>query len=146
MKIYLASDHAGVELKQFLVERLNEAGHEPVDMGASTIVPDDDYPDLIMPCARKLVEDGALGIVIGGSGQGEAIAANRVKGARAIVWYGGTLDVVRLGREHNNANILSLGARCISETEADAAATLFINTPFSREERHMRRISKLDSQ
>lgn len=146
MKIYLASDHAGVELKQFLIGTLTEAGHEPVDMGASTIVPDDDYPDLIIPCARKVVKDGALGIVIGGSGQGEAIAANRIKGARAIVWYGGTLDVVRLGREHNNANILSLGARLISETEADAAATLFINTSFSREERHMRRIAKLDSQ
>lgn len=145
MKIYLASDHAGVELKQFLIGTLAEAGHELVDMSPEIVVSDDDYPDMVMPCAEKVVSDGVLGIVIGGSGQGEAIAANRVKGARAIVWYGGTLDVVRLGREHNNANILSLGARLISETEADAAVTLFISTPFSREERHERRIAKLDT-
>jgi len=146
MKIYLASDHAGVALKRFLSEKLSEQGYSAVDLGPQEVIPEDDYPDMVIPCAEKVVTDGALGIVIGGSGQGEAIAANRVPGARAIVWYGGSLDIVRLGREHNDANLLSLGARFIGEEEALEAATLFLKTAFTGEERHVRRIAKLDAQ
>ena len=145
MTLYLASDHAGFELKQFLLEKLTDAGHPAVDMGPTEVISEDDYPDTVMPCVRKVVEDTACGIVIGGSGQGEGMAANRIQGARATVWYGGTLDIVRVSREHNDANILSLGARFITPEEAWSAVQMFIDTPFSGEERHVRRNQKLDN-
>ena len=144
MKVYVASDHAGFELKHALVPYLNLLGHQAVDLGAHTLAPQDDYPDFIFPLAREVAKGGSLGIVIGGSGQGEAIAANRVLGARAAVYYGGNLDVVRLAREHNNANILSLGARFIESGEAEEAIRMFIDTPFGHDERHMRRLGKLE--
>lgn len=145
MKVYLASDHAGFELKQKLMDFLAAGGHQPVDLGPESLNPQDDYPDFIEPLARQVAgEVGVFGIAIGGSGQGEAMAANRVQGARATEFYGGTMDVVRVSREHNNANILSLGARFVSEAEAKEAVTLFLGTPFSDEERHQRRIEKLD--
>lgn len=143
--MYLASDHAGFELKKMLTEFLRSSGHDAVDLGPETMDPADDYPDFVAPLAQKVAaEEGSFGIALGGSGEGEAIDANRTKGARAAEYYGGNLDIVRLAREHNDANILSLGARFINEEHAKEAVTLFLATPFSGEERHSRRIKKLD--
>lgn len=144
MKVLVASDHAGFELKATLVAFLKLIGHEAEDMGPHTFDGDDDYPDFIMPLAHRVASEGVMGIIIGGSGQGEAIAANRMRGARAAVYYGGPLDVVRRMREHNDANILSLGARFITGTEAQEAVRAFFDTAFTGEERHARRIAKLD--
>ncbi len=145
MKVYIASDHAGFELKETLVQFLREEGQEIEDLGPETYEPGDDYPDFIMPLAEAVVADpGSFGIAIGGSGEGEAMAANRVLGARAAEYYGGALDVLKATREHNNANILSLGARFLSAAEAQEAVVLFLSTPFSGDERHVRRIEKLD--
>ena len=105
MKIYLASDHAGFDLKQFLGTHLRDMGHEVEDCGAHENNPLDDYPDFIIPAAQKIVNDtNSLGIIMGGSGQGEAIAANRIKGIRAAVFYDGPMDTVKLSKLHNNAN------------------------------------------
>lgn len=146
MKIYIASDHAGFELKNKLIFFLRGTAHQVMDKGAFSYDRADDYPDFVREAARAVAEDGeAIGIVIGGSGQGEAIAANRVRGVRAAVFYGGSIELVRLAREHNNANILSLGARFITEEEARAAVLLFMDTPFSGEPRHERRINKIDA-
>ena len=143
MKIYIGGDHAGFELKEKLKSYLTDLGHDVEDKGAFSFVSDDDYPDFVMPVAEGVSNDKeSLGIVLGGSGQGEAMVANRVKGVRAIGYYGGNLDIIRLGREHNNANIISLGARFVSEAEAINAVKIFLDTPFSSEERHVRRISK----
>jgi ribose 5-phosphate isomerase B len=145
MKVYLASDHAGFALKHSLIKFLLGAGHEAVDLGPERLDPQDDYPDFITPLAERVSQEiGSFGIVLGGSGQGEAMAANRVPGARATEFYGGDIDIVRVSREHNNANILSLGARFVSEELAKEAVTLFLGTPFSDDERHVRRIEKLD--
>lgn len=144
VKIFIASDHAGFELKNALGEWLRGQGHEVVDCGPATLNPQDDYPDFIAPLAKRVVaEPGTFGIAMGGSGEGEAMVANRVPGARAAGFYGGSLEVVRLARQHNDANILSLGARLVSGEEALAAVELFLATPFSNEERHERRIEKL---
>lgn len=145
MKIYIGSDHAGYELKEKLKVFLSNLNHEVVDKGAFTLNKDDDYPDFIIPVAEAVASnEGTLGIVLGGSGEGEQISANKIDGIRAIEYYGGTLEIVKLGREHNNANILSLGARFVKEEEAKEAIKLFIETKFSGEERHIRRISKLE--
>ncbi len=143
--ICIASDHAGFALKQVLIDILSDEGYQVEDMGPSILNPLDDYPDYIFPLAQKIAgEKQALGIVIGASGQGEAIAANRVPGVRAAVYYGGPSDIVRLSREHNDANVLSLGARFLSQEEAEAAVRLWLATAFSEAERHVRRIAKLD--
>ncbi len=145
MKVYLASDHAGFALKNALTEFLLAAGHEAVDLGPHDLDPKDDYPDFIGPLALRVSQEiGSFGIAIGSSGQGEAMAANRTPGARAMEFYGGDMEIIRAAREHNNANILSLGARFVSEELAKEAVTLFLGTPFSGEERHARRIEKLD--
>lgn len=145
MKIFIGSDHAGFELKQKLISFVELLGHEVVDKGAFTLDEHDDYPDFIVPVAEEVAKDSSSrGIILGGSGQGEAIAANRVKGARAVVFYGGPLDIVELSREHNDANILSLGARFVSEGEAETAVQLWLETEFSGDERHARRIKKVD--
>jgi len=151
MKIYIGSDHAGFEMKSQLVTFLqDECNAEVEDLGAFSFDSQDDYPDFILPVARAVagsvtsgVED-TFGVVLGGSGQGEAIVANRVPGVRAIVYYGYDMDIVRLGREHNDANILSLGARFISADQAREALKIFLDTEFSHEERHKRRIAKVD--
>ena len=145
MKIFLASDHAGFELKRFLSERLSLAGHEVRDLGAKEFNPEDDYPDFVSVVAKEISRDPSVskGIVIGGSGQGEAICANKFYGVRAAVYYGGNMDIVKLSREHNDANILSLGARFISPSDALNAVTLWLRTPFSGDERHKRRNNKL---
>lgn len=144
-KVFLASDHAGFELKEALTPFLIEHGYEVEDLGPSSLDPNDDYPDYLMMLGRHVAESrGVLGIGIGGSGQGEAMAANRVKGARAAVYYGGPTEILKLSREHNNANILSLGARFIPIDEAKKAVLLWLTTEFSGDERHVRRIAKLD--
>ncbi len=145
MKVYLASDHAGFELKKELGAFLREGGHEVVDLGPAALDLADDYPDYIIPLAEAVVANsGSFGIALGGSGEGEAMAANRITGVRAAEYYGGNLDIVRVAREHNDANILSLGARFINSEHAKEAAALFLATLFSGDERHARRIEKID--
>ena len=146
MRVYIASDHAGFALKNVLVPYVNELGYDVIDLGPASYEPADDYPELIRPCAEKVAhESGAFGIVLGWSGQGEAMVANRVPGIRAAVFYGpiNQCEVVSLAREHNNANILSLGAHFLTEEDAKAAVRLFLATAFSNEERHLRRIAQL---
>jgi len=143
--IYLASDHAGFELKEKLKKYLQEElGQETRDMGAFAIDDNDDYPDFIIPTAQKVAEDPERNraIILGGSGQGEAIAANKVKGIRAAVYYGGSMELVERSRSHNNANILSLGARFISDKEAKDAVKIWLETEFEGG-RHERRINKI---
>ncbi len=145
MKIYIGSDHAGYELKEKLKTYLSDLKHEVEDCGAFTLNNDDDYPDFIQPVAEKVAQNPeSFGIILGGSGQGEAMCANRTAGVRASVYYGGTLDMIKVTREHNNANILSLGARFVTEEEAKQAVELFITAKFSEEPRHTRRIIKFN--
>ena len=144
MKILLASDHAGFELKQFLGTHLKGLGHEVEDCGALEMDPLDDYPDFIIPAAEKVAKNpNSRGIIMGGSGQGEAIAANRIKGVRAVVYYDGPIDIVKLSRTHNNANILSFGARFITHEKAAEIVDLWLKEPFEGG-RHKKRIDKLD--
>lgn len=141
----MASDHAGFELKKFLAERLSLGDHDVRDLGPKEFNPDDDYPDFVSLVSKEISREpsGAKGIVIGASGQGEAMCANKFYGVRAAVYYGGNQDIIKLSREHNDANILSLGARFLSPAEAMTAATLWLATPFSGDERHKRRLQKL---
>ncbi len=145
-KILIASDHAGYELKAKLIPFLIEKGFNVVDEGAFENNPLDDYPDYCISVAREISENprDLAGIVIGGSGQGEAITANRLKNVRATVYYGGKPDNLKIAREHNDANIISLGARFLSDDEAKEAVMLWLDTPFSEVERHKRRIEKLE--
>ena len=144
MKIFLAADHAGFELKEFLSNHLIQLGYNVEDCGAYEMDSTDDYPDFIIPAARKVASDpDSRGIIIGGSGQGEAIAANRIKGVRAAVYYDGPIDIVKLSRSHNNANILSLGARFIANEKAVEVVKMWLNEPFEGG-RHQKRIDKLD--
>ncbi|OGG61523.1 ribose-5-phosphate isomerase [Candidatus Kaiserbacteria bacterium RIFCSPHIGHO2_02_FULL_49_34] len=147
MKIHFATDHAGFVLKEVLLPFVrDELGYEVIDHGAHTLDENDDYPAIMKAVSTAVAADAdALGIILGGSGQGEAVASNRTKGVRAAVYYGGNLDIVRLSREHNNANILSLGARFLSEEEAKEAVRLWLATNFSGEERHVRRIAQIDA-
>lgn len=145
--IYIGSDHAGYELKEKLKIFLKESGYEISDKGAFALNTDDDYPDFIIPVAEAISKDKeSLGIILGGSGEGEQISANKISGIRAIEYYGGNLEIVKLGREHNDANILSLGARFVTEEEAKKAVILFLETNFSGDERHIRRINKIDKE
>lgn len=142
MRVYLGSDHAGFELKAALVEHVRKLGHEPIDCGAHTLDPDDDYPPpCITAAARMMGDPGSLAIVIGGSGNGEQIAANKVRGVRAaLVWSD---DTATLAREHNDANVISIGARNHPDADALRFVELFLATPFSQGERHIRRIAML---
>ena len=142
MRVHLGSDHAGFELKAFLIEWLAEHGYEPVDHGADSYIADDDYPPYCLAAAEAVTaEPGSLGIVLGGSGNGEQIAANKVSGVRAALAWDD--DTARLARQHNDANVLSLGARMLSPVEAAGLVEIFLATPFSGEERHARRIELL---
>ena len=144
MKIHLATDHAGLELKDKIKQHLTESGHDVIDHGAYEYDALDDYPDFIFPCAKAVAKDSkSRGIILGGSGQGEAMAANRIKGVRAAVFYNGPKEIIELSRQHNNANILSLGARFMSEEEIYRIIEIWFNTDFE-EGRHQRRIDKLD--
>lgn len=160
MKVYFAADHAGFDLKNELLAHVRGLGHEAEDCGALTNDPADDYPEIIARAARKLSTDALAGrdaraIVIGGSGQGEAIVANRFKGVRCALYYGEPsrmqtdmggkqLDMITSTREHNDANALSLGARFISNEEAKEAVQTWLALPFSGEGRHSRRIRQID--
>jgi ribose 5-phosphate isomerase B len=142
MRVHIGSDHAGFELKNFLVENLTGDGHEVVDHGPATYDPEDDYPTYCIPAAEAAVDDPeSLGIVVGGSGNGEQMAANKVKGTRAALAY--SEETARLAREHNNANVVAIGARMHSEDEALDLVRLFLATPFSNDPRHIRRIELL---
>lgn len=147
MKISIASDHAGYKLKGELVQFLGGLGHEIKDHGPFEFSESDDYPDFIALVAREVSKNPETikGIILGGSGQGEAMVANRFPGVRAIVYYGGSHEIIKLSREHNDANILSLGARFIDNYEAKEVVRLWLETPFSGEERHERRIKKIDN-
>jgi ribose 5-phosphate isomerase B len=142
VRVYLGSDHAGFELKAALIEWLTQAGHEAVDCGPASYQPDDDYPVYVMRAATAAVaEPGSLGIVIGGSGNGEQIAANKVRGVRAaLAWSDETAQLARL---HNDANVLSLGARMYSIPDAVGFAKVFVQTAFSGEPRHVRRLEMI---
>lgn len=145
MQIYIASDHAGFEMKARLAEILRARGYDVNDMGAQAYDRDDDYPDFVLPLARAVAgEDGAFGIVLGKSGHGEAMAANRVRGARAALLCGDDVRL-KLSREHNDANILSIGVDFTTLEKATEAVVLWLSTPFSGSERHVRRIAKLDA-
>lgn len=144
MKIYIASDHAGFYLKKNLIQYLGIKGYEVEDCGAFEMDEADDYPDFIIPCAQKVASDaGSLGIVIGGSGNGEAIAANKVKGIRAAVYNNGSAEIAKMAKLHNNANVLSLGARFISPDEAKRAITIWLDAEFEGG-RHEQRIKKIE--
>ena len=144
MKIYIAADHAGFKLKNYLIEKLLAGGYDIEDCGAFDYDPLDDYPDFIIPVAEKVAnESNSRGIIIGGSGQGEAMAANRIQGARAAVYYDGPVDIVKLSRLHNNANILSLGARFLSPEKAIEILNIWLIEEFEGG-RHENRINKLD--
>lgn len=142
MKIYLATDHAAFELKEFVKTELSHGGYEVEDCGAFEFDPNDDYPDLVKIAAYKVASDNnSFGIVFGKSGAGEAMAANKIKGVRAVIGF--NTENVRLSRQHNNANVLSLGSQFVSNEQAISFVKLFVNTPFSNDERHQRRIDKI---
>ena len=144
MKIHLATDHAGLELKEKVKLYLSDLNYEVIDHGAYEYDALDDYPDFIFPCANAVSNDPeSKGIILGGSGQGEAMAANRVKGVRAAVFYNGPDEIIKLSRQHNNANILSLGARFMSEEEMHKVIEVWLSTDFESG-RHQRRVEKLD--
>ncbi|MFL2511324.1 MAG: RpiB/LacA/LacB family sugar-phosphate isomerase [Candidatus Neomarinimicrobiota bacterium] len=143
-KIVLATDHAGFELKEYVKNMLLDRGIEIKDFGAFTYDPQDDYPDFILPAAQYIADNNLIGIIFGGSGQGEAIAANRIKGIRAAVFYNGPEEIIQLSKLHNNANVLSVGARFVDQSRAEEIIDLWLSTSFEKG-RHERRIKKLDS-
>ena len=146
MRIHIATDHAGLDLSHFLIEELAKAGHEVFDHGPKEYDPLDDYPSFCITAALAVRADEdaggqALGIVLGGSGNGEQIAANKVHGIRAaLVW---NLDTARLARQHNDANVVAVGARQHNQAEVLELINAFIAEPFSQDERHIRRIGKI---
>ncbi|WP_066363613.1 ribose-5-phosphate isomerase [Herbidospora mongoliensis] len=142
MRVYIGSDHAGYDLKNHLVGWLKENGHDVVDCGPFVFDAEDDYPPFVLRAAAGVVaEPGSLGVVIGGSGNGEAIAANKVEGVRAALAWSD--ETARLGRQHNDANVISIGARMHSEADATRFVELFLAEPYSGAERHTRRIDML---
>jgi len=153
MKIFIGTDHAGYVLKEKLVSSLKAQGHEVKDKGAYEYNEHDDYPDFVIPVAEEVSKDpnNARGIILGATGQGEAITANKFPHVRAVVYYGQSecvvddeADIIVRSREHNNANILSLGARYLTEETMMKAVDLWLNTSFSDHERHIRRLAKID--
>lgn len=146
MKVYFASDHAGFEYKKELIPFVESLGYETSDAGAHVLNEEDDYPEFISNAAREVATkpEEVKAIILGGSGQGEAIMANRFKNVRAAVYNTNNEELITLAREHNNANILSIGARFVSLDEAKKAVQLFLETPFSDEERHLRRIKQIE--
>ncbi|HEY0640026.1 MAG TPA: ribose-5-phosphate isomerase [Pseudonocardiaceae bacterium] len=142
MRVYLGSDHAGYELKGSLAAHLAAAGHEVVDVGPVSYDADDDYPPFCVETARRVVADpGSLGIVLGGSGNGEQIAANKVPGCRAALAW--SAETATLARSHNDAHVIGIGARMHTPAEAAVIADAFLATPFSGGERHARRLAQL---
>ncbi len=154
MKIFIGTDHAGYVLKEKLVNSLKEQGYEVVDKGAFDYNEHDDYPDFIIPVAMEVSKDpvNSRGIVMGATGQGEAITANKFPNVRAVVYYGegkcvvdDEADIIVRSREHNNSNVLSLGARFLTEEQMMAAVNAWLKTPYSGSERHVRRLAKIDA-
>lgn len=150
--VILASDHAGFELKEKIKAFLTEKGFDIKDVGAAEYKEGDDYPEYMVKAARLIAADmegKLMAIIFGGSGEGEAMVANRFPGVRATVWYGGGTkdgkDIIKLSREHNNANVLSIGAWFVSEEEAKKAIEVWLGTSFGGDERHERRIEEIDS-
>lgn len=149
MTIYLATDHAGFELKEAIKAYLEEKSeHEVYDCGALTLEPGDNYPEYMARASEKVQYDAqhdpSVAIIFGGSGVGEAIVANRFAHVRAVVYAGGPLDVIKVSREHNDTNVLSIGARFVTENEAKQAVDLFLSTTFSHDERHADRIIQIE--
>jgi len=143
-KIILGTDHAGFRLKEAVKAFLKKAGYSIDDAGAYSYNAEDDYPDFIYDASSRVAKDKqSRGIVFGGSGQGEAMAANKVRGIRAALYYGKNMEIVELSRTHNDSNVLSLGARFLTEKEAIKAVKIWLNTPFNNKERHVRRIKKI---
>jgi ribose 5-phosphate isomerase B len=139
VRVYLGSDHAGFELKVFLAKHLTSLGHDVVDIGPDVFDPDDDYPPFCIETARRVVADsGSLGVVIGGSGNGEQISANKVPGCRAALAW--STETARLAREHNDAQVMGIGARMHAPAAAAEIVETFLTTPFSGGERHAHRI------
>jgi len=143
LKIYLGTDHAGFEYKEAIKKALLDDGYEVKDKGALKYDELDDYPDFILPAANAVAQDpnNSRGIVLGGSGQGEAIVANKVKGVRAAIGFSEFATIA--SRQHNDANVLSLGSRTMNKEEAVRLVRLWLKTPFSGDERHTRRIEKI---
>ncbi|MBO1030323.1 ribose-5-phosphate isomerase [Tessaracoccus sp. SD287] len=142
MRVHIATDHAAFELKEYLVAELRTREYEVVDHGADSYDANDDYPTFVIPCAEAVAaEPGSLGIVLGGSGNGEQIAANKVKGIRAALAY--NPELAKLGRQHNNANCVALGGRMQALDQSLAIVLAFLETPWTNEERHARRIDML---
>jgi len=152
MKIYIGTDHAGLAQKEKIAEYLRENGFEVVDQGAHEYDEEDDYPDYVIPVAREVSRNpqNAKGIILGGSGQGEAMCANRFPHVRAALFYGQRMSLtsnvsnIELSRSHNDANILSIGSRFVTDEEALQAVRVWLDTPFSNGERHKRRINKIE--
>ena len=154
MKIFIGTDHAGYVLKEKLVSSLKLQGYEVVDKGAFEYDENDDYPDFVVPVSREVSKDpdNVKGIILGSTGQGEALTANKFPHVRAIVFYGkakpvvdNESDIIVRSREHNNANILSLGARYLTEESMMEAVNLWLNTTYSNDSRHIRRLAKIDA-
>ncbi len=147
MKLLVASDHAGFELKNKIKAFLIEEGFSVEDMGAHVKNPEDDYPKIMIPVAMRVVSDpeNTRAIIFGKSGQGEAMVCNRFPGVHATVYHGKNLEIVKLAREHNDSNILSIGAGFVEEEEVKEAVRLWITTPFSGDKRHVRRIEQSDN-
>lgn len=142
MRLHIAADHAGYDLKQHLVQHLTTAGYEVIDHGAHELDPQDDYPAFCISAGEAVAsEPGSLGIVIGGSGNGEQIAANKVTGVRAVLAW--SLETAKLGRQHNDANVIAVGGRMHSLEESTSFVEAFVAEPFSGDERHQRRIDQL---
>lgn len=147
MKIYIATDHAGYDMKEAIASYVEkDLGYTVADMGAHQNDITDDYPDFIQLAAQEVSHDpnGSKGIVLGGSGQGEAMVANRFPNVRCTVFYGGDVEILKLSREHNNSNVLSLAARRLTLEEAKAAVKIWLETPFTEDERHVRRLRKIE--
>jgi ribose 5-phosphate isomerase B len=142
MRVHLGGDHAAYDLLVHLADHLRRAGHEVVDHGPDHLDPDDDYPVFCLRAARGVAEDpGSLGVVLGGSGNGEQIAANKVAGVRAALAW--SPEIARLARQHNDANVVSVGARMHDTETATRIVDTFLAEPFSGDERHRRRIAML---
>lgn len=152
MKIYIGTDHAGLAQKEKIIAFLKESGYEVVDQGAHEYDENDDYPDFVIPVAREVSRNpqGVKGLILGGSGQGEAIVANRFPHVRAVVFYGHAHSItnnvsnLELSRQHNDSNILAIGSRFVSDDQALEAVQQWLDTPFSNGERHKRRINKIE--
>lgn len=146
MKIYLASDHAGFKLKNEIIGWVKEFGHEPIDLGPFTYQATDDYPDFIKLAAKEVSQDptNCRAIILGSSGEGEAIVANRFPNVRAAVYYGGNREIIKLSRQHNDSNVLSLGARFLHDNETKEMVHIWLTLQFSNDARHVRRIKEIE--